>query len=332
MESIAVIVETILEVKALLGKLKPQDRKKKMHYTPKNYLSAWRKDGGVIFMEKRKINKERRNPESVGREIGFYALPSDFSIDDILFVLNHFVANMRDDARDEFACDFINYIMNLVIAKFYATSAPVVDLLEKELNNYIENAYSKAESRIIPKFKDIDCKQCLLLANKKERNDLIYFMLLQYFRTRMMRERVKLSFIQSGVADPLKTYESQIIRSWSILAILLAMDSWFNLMADDGNIQITLVEADESCPFVTGDQPVISLGYDYSGFKENNEMQLYFPLTPTRAVILTHKCLPMFKGKLTCCNIIFLNDAIVNASYEQVYAMDDKSLKRYVND
>ena len=85
--------------------------------------------------------------------------------------------------------------------------------------------------------------------------------------------------------------------------------------------------------FITADQPAINTyGAFVSQTRPLEELELFYPVSPTRAVILSSH--PTYEGThgptLEPFRMEYLNQAIERVAYEQLFARSEESLRSLV--
>jgi hypothetical protein len=115
------------------------------------------------------------------------------------------------------------------------------------------------------------------------RNAAIFYrgLAVQYARTNHIKQ-TKL------VMEP-KRFQ-QYLRVANPLVHMVASNVGLSLFADRERHKIILLENSTAIPFVTADQPVINIATSPKGKKPPAKFELYYPLSPTKAMLLLEPC------------------------------------------
>jgi len=150
--------------------------------------------------------------------------------------------------------------------------------------------------------------------------DFLYFLSLQYFRTAKMREG--LSNISSYVPghDPRRTA--------NILNHIHATNVGAGLFRQRNAYRIVFLKNHTPIPFIAGDQPVLNM----LDPKATEDVELYYPLSPRLAVILTKDTakFPDRERSVTLFEVERYNYAIYSESEDQIYSNDEAYLRSLV--
>lgn len=160
----------------------------------------------------------------------------------------------------------------------------------------------------------------------------LYFVSVQYFRTKAMRDRWVSNFRsmmghpgweQLGISVDNVDPENMAAHVFWVFQGLMA----FNLRKRDVPLSLLLNETD--LPFVTSDQPIINLKADYQKLDEMAEdLIFYYPISPHTAIILNDHMLPR-KVRLAENQVEIYNRALIRASHESVFANRQDLLTHY---
>jgi hypothetical protein len=138
----------------------------------------------------------------------------------------------------------------------------------------------------------------------------LYAICVQYFRTKKMRDRIG--------AVPTPTPGSDIRRVAGLFTLVSAMKVAYRLYEERDHRKILHFENPTAIPLITGDQPVINLHASY-GKSVPQDLELYYPLSPTRAMALV-KASTRIPKTLTEDAVRQFNDQMVKSSHEQVFS------------
>lgn len=137
-------------------------------------------------------------------------------------------------------------------------------------------------------------------------------------RTRKMYEAT------SDLKD--QKYANALRRIWNIFPHILATNLAFSMYIGRKEWQTLILRASDESYFITGDQPLINT---YAKGKEAvSEMELYYPITPKLAFLMTPRA--EYRGSTTLnistSNVSFYNQKIFEQSNDQVYSINKPPL------
>lgn len=160
----------------------------------------------------------------------------------------------------------------------------------------------------------------------------LYFLCVQYFRTKAMRERW-ISNFETCFQHP--QWNSLNIPKENIHMENLAHHFFWemqNRMAYNlrkQNANIALLVNNTAIPFVTSDQPVINLCADYQNLEEEvTELTFYYPVSPQIAVMVNGSSAGEIE--LDEQEVDKYNRAVIDASYQCIFADRPEVFERYV--
>ncbi len=113
----------------------------------------------------------------------------------------------------------------------------------------------------------------------------------------------------------------------SVILSLLSSSTIGNWAYSEGHF--TVIENITDVSFITGDQPIYNLSAEGLGEDEEvTNMDLYYPLTPKLALLITSKVTSVVV--VDEARVKKYNDFIFKVSNDQIYAKDEESLRDYV--
>lgn len=162
--------------------------------------------------------------------------------------------------------------------------------------------------------------------------DLLSYIMLQYFRTKSVIEKIK----NTSNNENIQNYFNVNSKNFSFLFMYLGMvNTLRNCIYEDSNSKIVLIKNGSNVDFIVSDTPCINI---YSSFVKNrqledDELELFFPLSPKLAILFTGKTcykdtdtILQLKDK----DIDTFNLAILNLAERYAYANTQDVLKRYI--
>jgi hypothetical protein len=149
----------------------------------------------------------------------------------------------------------------------------------------------------------------------------LYFLALQYFRTKRMRR---------ATTEPIAETFSQNGESIShVASFILATNVAFSIHLDRELYRPQLLENASTIPFITGDQPVVNTLAAYDAKKPATQLELFYPLTPSLALRISKE--PSLRGQPAIAaqeaQVISYNRVIYRVSNSQVYARESRVLE-----
>jgi hypothetical protein len=105
----------------------------------------------------------------------------------------------------------------------------------------------------------------------------------QYFRTKAVKERVCQK--ENVLFDDME-------RVWDVLSYILAVEAGRSFFCSRRDFQIVVLDNDTQVPFITSDQPIINRMTEGHGWDVPDKMELYYPLSPTQAMLFLEKSTP----------------------------------------
>lgn len=118
-------------------------------------------------------------------------------------------------------------------------------------------------------------------------------------------------------------------RVANVLVHLYAVNLGHSLYADREYYKIVLLENHTDVPFVTADQPAINIASTPMGTKEPDKFELYYPLSPTKAMLLVDPSSKHLPGNLSLpvMSVHVFNSHVVARSYQQIYGSNRQILE-----
>ena len=164
-----------------------------------------------------------------------------------------------------------------------------------------------------------------------EKSRFLLFLATQFCRTKKMRE-IESRKLRKGMEllSQLKRCDPPQLDYQKIVGIFLteALAPTLAEHMEGLGAKLSILRNTTSVPFITSDQPVINLMYDYSiPTQLTNEIILYYPVSPSVAIILNDDSLPA-QLDLTIEQVQNYNGRMKKASYEYLFSNDRESLER----
>lgn len=189
--------------------------------------------------------------------------------------------------------------------------------------NSIEGFHSTIEGNAVRFLRELRSGKSLFYENKESRNDFLFFLSLQYMRTKKIRQSML-----DGFSDRIEL-RNTLERIWSVVSILFAMNIASGMMRDLS--RLIFLENQTVVPFITGDQPVVNILSEKIDSNPNaSEVELYYPVSSRLAVLITD--VKEREQKITIkseSEVGAYNDFIFKNSYEQIYSNCRRTLETF---
>jgi hypothetical protein len=296
------------------GKQKP---KRRHHHVWQRYLKAWTTNGVIWCRQSDRIFPTGTRTIAVERD--FYKLHR-LSTEDIALI------KMLFNKGHPLVVQLNRELLNLLTAPFDLADqmAPSKEraLMERLLDDYasnvLEDYHARVEASFIPSLESAlngdasfyDDDRCI---------SFLSYLCTQYMRTKGIKERSRARCTADGSAD--------LSRVWNIMIHMFATNIGVDLFLNRKRRKLVLVHNQTDVPFVTGDQPAINLKANGVGAPEN--LAIYYPISPQLALVLgdADEASEFPAEGLTPAQASMLNQKVFKASYKQVFAQTEESLR-----
>jgi hypothetical protein len=177
-----------------------------------------------------------------------------------------------------------------------AAIAQARHMLAVAIANFNEDYHASIERRFWPFLELIKQRDFSFYEDSKRAIDFIHGLFVQYYRTKAVKERALQK--ENVLFDDME-------RVWDVLSHIMAIEAGGSFFVDRRTFQIVLLDNDTQVPFITSDQPIINMLTDGKSFDVPEKMELYYPLSPTQAMLYLEKSTPT--GKFN--NQVSIDDA-----------------------
>lgn len=329
-----------------------EDKKRKQHYVFQAYLNAWTNDEKIWCIRERK-NIFNTRTINVAQERDFYRI-KPLNEDERKFFelvvtrrMSEVVKKALLEHIDTYLIpikqqDSVKKLEKVLEVKFggydkipYEIKQSLLEVKKQvdiSINNLEENYHSDIESESMEWINSLKEKNTNFYYGDK-RYDFLYFLCVQYFRTRAVKERW-ISNFEPCLND--SRWKSLNIPKENINLDNLAHPFfWYvqNSVAyelDKRNAHLTLLINETEMPFITSDQPVVNLCADYQQLdKETTELMFYYPISPNIAIIINDKN-EEDEIKIDLEKVNEYNNAIIDASYQYIFSNRKEVFKKYL--
>ncbi|PLS17658.1 hypothetical protein CVD28_11565 [Bacillus sp. M6-12] len=302
-------------------------KKRGQHYIWRYYLTSWSDDSGYLFCLRN--NKVFRVlPKNIGKARDFYRLrnlsPLEISIIEQGFIKNYWTQEIQQINKNWIKLFTDIFRQKEILEQQGKWDEQQEEKLDVIMNNLVEDVHCQIEETALPYLDSLKSGNIDFLKSSHAKFEFMFFLCLQYVRTSMMKNNILKSF----AAGPLPVSPSQIENVWSVLYFILATNLAMTL-STSRTLRVVMLKNISSLPFITGDQPIINTLVDYSVYEEAKEFELYYPISPELALLIsnnTNQSIIEVKEE----EVTKYNNLIVNASDEQIYSNDESILNSLV--
>lgn len=286
------------------------------HHTPRQYLLPWADaDERIAWFGYGKVG--RSGLTVVGGENDFYRLKA-LTVPDV-DCLNLFIDGLREHGRANHKRFVQMYILptrlkamveqriserEQRVAEGGLSEVDLSDdaiaharnLLEVAIANLNENYHASIERRFWPFLELIKQRDFSFYDDPERAIDFLHGLFVQYFRTKAVKERILSK--ENVLFDDME-------RVWDVLSHILAIEAGGSFYVDRRNFRIIVLDNNTDVPFITSDQPIINMLTNGKSYDSPERMELYYPLSPTQAMLYLEKSTPV--GKFN--NPVSIDDA-----------------------
>lgn len=295
---------------------------RRQHHVWRYYLESWTTKGRLYCRDGVRIFQ--LNPRNASVETDFYKL-NDLTDGDLALleamieradpgvrpILDNFIQMFSPAHRMQRVLAAIDPSRAHAVAKFMAE-----DSVQAE-----ENYHASIEGAAKKSLDFLREGEVEVFPEGKELVHFCYFLGVQYFRTKGMKERVL-----ARVAS-MEPSEFLTPNSWNIQSHFYATHLGASIFRARSLCPVRVIKNLTSTPFITTDQPVVNLHGRGDG-AEPTHMAIYYPISPWRAVFIDDANLPLslHANPLTEGQIVDLNTRMARSSFRQVYGLTELSL------
>lgn len=309
-----------------------EEKKRGQHYVWRYYLTSWADDSGTLFCL-RDNHIFPTNPKNIAKARDFYRL-RELSQHEIAIIEQVFIKDYWSKPIQQLNKNWVKMFTSVFTAREHLKSTGALDdkkeaQLDVVINNLVEDFHSRIEDENLPHLDSLKNGNVDFLSGKIEKHEFMFFLCLQYFRTNMIRNNVLRSFASGS-----RSISPSLIQNvWSVLYFILATNLAYSLSSDD-SYRALILKNTSPLPFITGDQPVINTRTDYSNYEQATDLELYYPISPSLALLITdsnhggdsHQTTVQIQEN----EVAQYNKLIFDVSDEQIYANNVNALNMFI--
>ena len=300
---------------------------RRQHYVWRHYLEGWRaQDTLVASLIGDKLTRTR--PSNIMVQRDFYRVGALTSAD-VATLRALLLRDKTSPALRDLHRKFIKQFHMLATLDVIAQADPRLRSQHKLL---ARDAVIEAEERIhrgieqhaVPILSALRNEDASVIHDTATSADFFNFISHQYFRTKAMRDTMANGLRTLVPADTAE-------RIHHVFCHCIATNVGASLYCDRDDFELLFLRSPAPQCLITGDQPVVNLLATHDG-TEPSEVALYYPLTPSLAMILSPKSLNLRPAIARVATPCFreLNDLIAWKSARFLVARSDSLLRPYI--
>jgi hypothetical protein len=299
----------------------PTNLKHRQHHVCQTYLRGWATDEKIWVRQGDLTHRARLRDVAVERH--FYKL-QPLTKEDRQF-LGAWISMSPEKSRkthENFVTMFgLPATLRARMSEAEVAANPeLAALLDEKIINAEEDFHADIEGRVAPQIEALRRGDASFFSDRQLGAQFAHFLALQHFRTSAVRSRAVARYREQAGMD--------ISRSWNILVHILASNVGLTFYLERKRNPLVQLVNETGVPFVTSDQPTVNLLGGMDDNKGPEHLALYYPVSPTRAVLLDAIDQPCgFAGKvLTESDVGSLNAQVVRTAYRQIFAANREIL------
>lgn len=307
-----------------------EEKKKRQHYVWRYYLTAWENENGKLScLRNNKVFTA--SARDVANIRNFYRL-NELSLYDIQVITTLFIDGYGPPEVQEANKNWMKQFNQIFeykrkIEQSGDATEKVNEKIDILINNIEENFHSNIEDIGKPYLELLRNGDASFYQDDERKFDFNYFICTQYFRTNMLKNNVLRAIRSIPVPPP---PDLNVDKVWNVSKFIFITNLAFQMSLSSNNFICQILINKTTTPFITGDQPVINTKAEYDSEEQTNEMELYYPISLTIA-LLVKKGSPLDNESIDVeeSEVQKYNNLIFKASEEQIYANDPAILNSF---
>ena len=204
----------------------------------------------------------------------------------------------------------------------------VQQMIEECSSNLEEDFHSMMEAAASAMLHQLRQGECSFFSDPRGFHTFLFYLSLQYLRTRRIRDRFAQAMNGLEIPDHLADFSPQ--RVAGILRVMLATSITSHFVGARQHFRLALLRRTGADEFITGDQPVVNTYARSADLLSTPEkLEFYYPISPDTAVIVADerdRQLPE-EVHLRHGETARYNDMVARAAQSQVYASAEQILR-----
>jgi hypothetical protein len=303
-------------------------KKRRHHYVWQKYLRAWSVDDQIACLRNGRTFRSGTVDVAVRKD--FYRLkeitPSDLE-----------VIKLSCFDRCELGLRTVNqrwiplFTMVFEVKRRYEASgrqdARVAQALDEAISNLEEDLHTGIEIASAHQLDALRRDDLSFLASDDELATFVHYLGVQYMRTAKMRAECLAAMSRHALPG------FDAARAWGLFSHVFATNIGAALYRERRRLGITLLKTAPGSELIAADQPVINLRTISPGGGRADELELYYPIGPTAALLID----PNRRQRETKTLLLKFaeadayNRALLAQAHEQSYATNEALLRSYVS-
>lgn len=290
----------------------PEDTKRRHHHVWQAYLQPWATNGAIWCRHDHRVFSTGTAAVAVERD--FYKIQSLSDQDALLLktlVPEHLLFSDR-----------YNDLIQIFLDRHTSTFTDLEKRsLEQWSSNLLENYHADTEASAIAFLNRARTGDITFYDKAGTALSFLHYLAAQWTRTKAARE--------GAVTRCKETDGVDLSRIWNVLAPHFALTSGIELFKRRRQMRLTILHNKHTDhPFMTGDQPVINLRATPGVLPGKNDLELYYPITPYRALLLYGIDDPpqIAAEDLSYEHVVTLNRKVHEARHQQVFGPTKESV------
>jgi hypothetical protein len=192
---------------------------------------------------------------------------------------------------------------------------------DEAIANDEEDYLGRVETGFLPLLKLLLNGDTSFYAVAETAGEFVRFISIQYLRTKNIRE---------GMAETFNSSLKDIARLWTVFAHIFANNVGRSFFGGFRDYKIVVVENVAPIHFITGDQPVINLHGNPFTRAVPEDMELYYPLSPIKALFYVKITNNDYPPVMTDpAEVEKYNVLIAQYAHEQIFADSEDAIEKY---
>jgi hypothetical protein len=301
--------------------------KHKHHYVNRFYLQPWTRDGKISCWLRGKIVQP--SLEGVANQRDFYEVP-DLQPEDVTVIRRAVIDKASPGLRPIFEELLEKYTAVGQAHRLLVGNEKVPDRIQHAARadkaNLDENYHAAIEGDLHFPLREMREGRADFFRDDEIVGPFFRAISLQYLRTKNMRVA-----INRRVGVPVAGADMD--RIWIPMIHMLAMNVGESLFRERSKLRLQLLQSPPEVSFITGDQPVVNIIEDRGEMDIPKDLELYYPVSPSRAMVMVHEWSPLKSAApgLTVSQVQAYNRRIVENYHEQFYGKSVESLEDWTS-
>lgn len=225
--------------------------------------------------------------------------------------------------------DLVNQLTELGFTVFGHTDCAEIKK-EQEFKNWnieqVEKIHGQIETTGMPYISMLRHDNLNFWKDEEDRDKFCFFLCNQYFRTKKIRDGI-ITVLEKFKQELSDFTDIQPKNMWIPLSLIYAADLGVHIAH---NYSAVLLHSDSVC-FIVGDQPVINTYATFDMTAPPTDVELFYPLTPHSALLLTTK--PQYTNgqilKISADEVEKYNELEHRSAREMIFAKECNQLDAY---